>query len=391
MSIQLATEWKEIVKEGADGVAISVAVPLIAFGKREPDPNQTLLKYRFLCRRGGLVFLGPSGIGKSTASVQQDLLWGLGKPAFGIVPARSLKILTIQAENDDGDLYEMVKGVCAGLKLESKELDVIRDTVLYVSERSRTGLAFLSEVVQPLLEQHRPDIIRLDPLLAYLGADINDAKETALFLRNSLNPLLERYDCACILNHHTPKVINRDTRNWRPSDWMYAGAGSADITNWARAIIVLEPTHAPHVFKMIGAKRGTRLGWRDENGNIKSIRFFCHSNDGNLVWRDADADDELEVEIKRPKGRAAPPKTKEELLELVPASGTIPKAALLSRAQSVGFGLNRTRGFISELINEGELYEHQIPRAKTNAEKHISRSPPTNDEIITETFTPSQP
>jgi len=60
--------------------------------------------------------------------------------------------------------------------------------------------------------------LRIDPLLAYLGADINDAKETAAFLRNGLNPLLEQYNCGVIINHHTPKVINRDTKEWRPSD-----------------------------------------------------------------------------------------------------------------------------------------------------------------------------
>ncbi|MEI9893776.1 MAG: hypothetical protein WDN28_07705 [Chthoniobacter sp.] len=47
---------------------------------------------------------------------------------------------------------------------------------------------------------------------------------------------------------------------------MYAGAGSADITNWARAAVIIDPTHAPHVFKFIAAKRGARVGWRDECG-----------------------------------------------------------------------------------------------------------------------------
>src|SRR5215472_6291589 len=97
------------------------AMPLITLGETQPDPEQTLLGQRFLCRRGGMVLLGPSGIGKSSASVQQDLLWGLGKPAFGIVPARPLKILTNQAENDDGDLGEMVRGVSEALKLTPED------------------------------------------------------------------------------------------------------------------------------------------------------------------------------------------------------------------------------------------------------------------------------
>ena len=63
-----------------------------------------------------MLFVGPSGIGKTSASVQQDLLWSVGLPAFGIAPARPLKILTIQAEDDDGDLSEIVSGIKSSLK-----------------------------------------------------------------------------------------------------------------------------------------------------------------------------------------------------------------------------------------------------------------------------------
>jgi hypothetical protein len=91
--------------------------PLVDFGEMPPDPGKTLLGNRFLCREGGMLFVGPSGIGKTSAGVQQDLLWSIGLPAFGIVPAGPLKILTIQAEDDDGDLSEIVSGVRAGLQL----------------------------------------------------------------------------------------------------------------------------------------------------------------------------------------------------------------------------------------------------------------------------------
>jgi hypothetical protein len=38
---------------------------------------------RFLCVEGGLLFVGPSGIGKSSAGMQQDICWALGRPADG--------------------------------------------------------------------------------------------------------------------------------------------------------------------------------------------------------------------------------------------------------------------------------------------------------------------
>src|SRR6266567_3571133 len=151
MSVELVTAWPKSAPESPEIILPPDAVSLIALGEREPDPEETLLGHRFLCRKGGLLFVGPSGIGKSSASVQQDLLWALGRPAFGIAPARPLRILTIQAENDDGDLGEMVRGVCDALKLTPADKEAVRDRVLYVSERARTGLQFLTKVIEPLL------------------------------------------------------------------------------------------------------------------------------------------------------------------------------------------------------------------------------------------------
>ena len=37
------------------------------------------------------------------------------------------------------------------------------------------------------------------------------------------------------------KTVYQATGEWKDADWMYAGAGSADIPNWARAVVVVEP------------------------------------------------------------------------------------------------------------------------------------------------------
>ena len=44
----------------------------------DDDPNE-LLKYRFLCRGGGLVMVGPAGVGKSVLAMQFMILWALGR------------------------------------------------------------------------------------------------------------------------------------------------------------------------------------------------------------------------------------------------------------------------------------------------------------------------
>jgi hypothetical protein len=349
--------------------------PLMHINSGEPDPQNTVLGDRFLCVRGSLLFVGPSGIGKSSASVQQDILWSLGRPAFGIRPQRPLRILTIQAENDPEDLAEMREGVCRGMGLSAEDRAAVSERVFYETECGRTGLAFLA-FIDERLSLGSFDLLRLDPFLAYLGADVNHAEKTADFLRSGLNPLLAKHGVACILNHHTPKVTNRDTSNWRGTDWMYAGAGSADVTNWARAILVIDPTHAAHVFKFIAAKRSGRIGWVDEAGEKQFARHYCHAADG-LHWREATDADVDAVEVAAAAKKAGKRnKTTSDLKALVPASGTVAKAKLLHAARAEGFTKEGARLALNDLLDAGELHQSFVPRKGTNPEPFISRHAP---------------
>ena len=355
-------------------------VPLMDISAGEPDPRKTVLGNRFLCIGGGMLFVGPSGIGKSSASVQQDVLWSLGRPAFGIRPARPLRILTIQAENDAEDLAEMRDGVCRGLGLTDADRQLVRERVFYETEQARTGAEFLA-YADKRLAQAQFDLLRIDPFLAYLGADVNNAEQTAAFLRNGLNPILTRRAVACILNHHTPKVTNRDTSNWRGTDWMYSGAGSADITNWTRAALVIDPTHAPGVFKFIAAKRGNRIGWTNEDGERETLRHYCHASDG-LYWREATDDDLEAVEAAaqaKKQGKSVKPAA--DLKAHVPTVGAIPKVVLLQKAQGSGFGKHAAAAALKELLETGAVFRWEIKRKGTNPEVRISRHEQTLSEV----------
>jgi hypothetical protein len=68
-----------------------------------------------------------------------------------------------------------------------------------------------------------------------------------------------------VIIHHTPKTNFRDTTEWKPSDWMYSGAGAAVLTNWARAYLVIDPCETHGLYKFIAAKRGKRIGWGDRS------------------------------------------------------------------------------------------------------------------------------
>lgn len=359
--------------------AAAEATPLVRLmdiSPGTPDPRNTVLGDRFLCIGGSMLFVGPSGIGKSSASVQQDILWSLGRPAFGIRPARPLRILTVQAENDAEDLAEMRDGVCQGLRLSAEERDEVRARVFYETECGGTGADFLA-YVNSRLALDRFDLLRIDPLLAYLGGDVNSATDTAVFLRNGLNPMLARHGVACIVNHHTPKVTNRDTSGWRGSDWMYAGAGSADITNWCRAALVIDPTHAPHVFKFVAAKRGNRIGWQDDCGEREFIRHFSHASDG-IYWRESSEEDMEELEAATAAKKSGKvEKSPEDMKRLVPTVGAIPKPTLIQLARKAGFGKHRAEATLKELIGSYDLHVWTINRPGIRPEIRISRKEQT--------------
>lgn len=346
---------------------------LADFAEMTVDEGQTLLGRRYLCRRGAQLFVGPSGIGKSSAAAQQDVSWACGRDAFGISPTRELRILSVQAENDDGDMIEMAKGIFAGLQLSPEEVEKVRQNTRYVRVIA-TGETFMGEL-RAMCEEFRPDLVRLDPLNAFLGDDAKDTRAVSSFCRVGLERIAADFNCGLIVNHHTPKTNHRDTSEWQAHDWMYAGAGAADLTNWARAVLVIEPIDATAgVFKFIAAKRGRRIGWRkigDVCGKPETERLFCHSRQpGQILWREADED-----EIEAAKASIRTVKTAADLLALVPELERIEKSTLINLAQQHGIGINKARGFINELLANGSLHEHRQKRAGTNQLKFLARYP----------------
>lgn len=328
-----------------------------------PDPAETLLGDRFLCRTGGMLFVGPSGIGKSSASMHMDISWACGRDAFGIVPARPLKILVVQAENDAGDLHEMATGAVSSLELSGEEEQLVEANFLIVRHQTSVGLNFIAWLAGQI-ENFKPDLIRLDPLLAYLGADPTDTEAIAEFCRTGLNPLLSKYGCAVVVNHHTPKTNHRDTSTWKPSDWMYAGGGAADLTNWARAILVVDSTQDPGTFRFIAAKRGRRIGWRDANGTPTQERYFSHAKEhGRIGWSDTPPDI---VQIVTPSKARAKLPTAEEFIDLLPrpeidnpSAAMVSMAELELRAIAKRFSKNGLAGLRDQLRREGKIFVTQ--------------------------------
>ncbi len=278
------------------------------------DRNELLL-FRFLCRLGTLLLCGPTGIGKSSLALQFAILWAIARDCFGIAPARPLKSLIVQAENDDGDIAEMRDGVIAGLGLSAEEKKAACDNILIVREDERTGIAFLHETVRRLLAEHKPDLLWIDPALSFLGGESNSQKDVGGFLRNGLNPLLREFNCGCVIVHHTNKPASgKEKPQWSAGDFAYLGSGSAEWANHARAVLALRSIGSHNVFELQAGKRGSRLGWRESDGQTKAFaKYLAHAKEpGVICWREVTAD-ELDTG-GRPKNQHG-----DDMLSVLPA------------------------------------------------------------------------
>jgi hypothetical protein len=269
---------------------------LFAFNTAD-DPN-TLLGDRWLCRGGSCLVVGQTGIGKSSFSMQAMIAWALGEPLFGITPKRPLRSLIIQAENDDGDLVEMFRGVLRGTQCENR-LSALQLMLTFVSDASRCGRAF-HPWIEALVEKYKPDLVWIDPLFAFLGGSASDQEKVSKFLRNGLGPVSQQTGVTWMIIHHTnkpPKDPNLKNASVA-SEYSYLSAGSAELANWPRAVLTLREVENG-LFELRAAKRGRRSGLIDSDGKSASEIFIKHGEAG-ICWERARAarDERADVEVE---------------------------------------------------------------------------------------------
>jgi hypothetical protein len=264
----------------------------------EDDPSSMIgFEGRFLGRGGSLLFVGPSGIGKSTLTTSFGLHAAAGAEWHGITFRKPLKVLVVQAENDKGDLSEMVRGALTASGFDQKTQALARKNVVWIQEPSRTGADFC-QWLEKIIVEVGADMVIVDPLLSYVGDDISQQKVASAFLRNGLQPIMNRTGVIMIIVHHTGKPLKDPNalRGWSDSDFAYLGLGSSDTTNWARAVAVFTPWGVNSgIFRLLIAKRGKRAGMVDAfTGQRTTSIFLKHAGHG-LGWDQCKPPDESEA------------------------------------------------------------------------------------------------
>jgi len=336
-------------------------------------PNAELLRHRFLSREGSLLMVGNTGIGKSSLTMQMMIHWALGRGCFDVLPAFPLKSLLIQGENDLEDLVEMRDGVVGAMELTDAERAIVNNHILIRHEYERCGQAFADEILEPLLAEHQPHLVWLDPVLQYLGGDSNQQEVVGEFLRQSLGVLVKRHQCAVVLVHHTNKPSRNAQQNQqRQSAQLHAydGAGSAEFSNWPRAVLSLLPTKLTGEYRLVAGKRGQRLRWVMPDQITPCYeKLLRHSRrPGVICWEEAVQQPIQPVNGQPPVANInAPMNIVDPITQAIYAQ--LPPGAALEKQQLMqqvnrhsNIGINRLRPHLNQLVTTGLLVE--IPRAR---------------------------
>lgn len=258
------------------------------------DPNAIIGLHqgrttRYLCRGYGSWLIGPSGVGKSSLIHQQAICFALGRDFFGIQPVRPLRVLVIQAENDKGDAAEQTQGILDSLGITSfsDEMAELEERLRVVTERRTVGPKFCGWLERQIA-LHNADVVFCDPFLSFAGIDVSRQDQCSQFLRTALNPVLADTGAVLIAAHHTGKPKDsKATQGWTVFDHAYAGIGSSELVNWARAISVLFPVGDTGRFELRLAKRGKRAFATNPNGELTTSLFLQHAERG-ISWTQCD-------------------------------------------------------------------------------------------------------
>lgn len=305
------------------------------------DPNE-LIENRFLCRSGGALLIGATGVGKSSLALQMAISWALGRECFGFRPRWKLRSIFLQAENDDGDIAESRDGMFECLRLTGEEREEVGRSLWLRQETTEAGDGFWTKCVEPIVKGNRPELVWVDHALAYLGADARLQAEVGGWLRRHCTPLMHRFAFSPFIIHHTNKPPpNGKTSVANERDYSYFGSGTIEWPGWARAVITLTEV-GNKVFELRAPKRGERLRWPHP------CRYIRHSQNKELIfWEEAPA--QLTPKQKEIVERRA------ALKVLLPAKGYSYKDWKHAADSSWGVSKSSFLQDVKALHNDGEV------------------------------------
>jgi hypothetical protein len=337
------------------------------------DPKTNFLANRLLTAGSGMFVIAPSNHGKSSLSIQFLISFAIGRAAFAIRPPRALRILCIQSEDDDAETKKFAQ-VIRKMNLTGRELELLKENTRFEYRNDLTGLKFL-EALESFLSEWPADLCIINPLTGFLLSDLKDEEKVASFLRGRLNPILSKYRCAAIIIHHTPKTNFKKVAEMEWYDWMYAMAGCATLTNWARAVLVLAPSKVPGTYRLIAAKRFDEIQWTERE------YWFSHSRetialDGQSIdvisWVPAS---DVQISAAKPvsKTKKEIPALEEVWQKMSPLEEYTRRGFQDWCGKQFSLGVNKSWDILKGLCEDGLVQALEEERPKTNPLKRYRK------------------
>ena len=189
------------------------------------------------------VLASPSGIGKSSLALAIAASVAAGKELLGDrIYGSDLRALYINAEDSRAEMSRRCWAFCLQHQLGGADLTrlcllgaddwQVRHTSFLSTERGssvlhQAGVDFLGT----LLEEFRPDVVVLDPLVSLCaGGNMNDNAAMSLVMK-AIKGLAMQYNCCFLVIHHTKKGGDLGSSE--------AIGGAVAIVNLARRALML--------------------------------------------------------------------------------------------------------------------------------------------------------
>lgn len=295
----LALFSAEALKQQARAENTSTTLYDIPDPKPEEENPAALITGGWLRKGGGAFLVSTSGAGKSVMSIQLAMCWAMGRDFFGIKPVKPLKIGIIEAEDDETELgwfkSNMRRGFSQYHKWTSEDIDKALKRIHLENFVGKTGDEFIYRLKEVQLKKHY-DLIIVNPLFSYFGADLSNNKDDSHFFREMLDPVIKDPEngFGVLFIHHANKPPKTNERKGWGSDAFaqYIGAGGTDVAGWARAQLVLTPLGDEFgYFKLVAAKRGGALNWKDAEGKPTREKIIAYAKGGLVFWREPEPDE----------------------------------------------------------------------------------------------------
>jgi hypothetical protein len=320
---------------------------------RANDPN-CLVGRRWLGRGDSLILQGYTGFGKSSLALQLAMALAMGRLWFGIEPKQALRVLFVQAENNKGDIAEPFQDIAKYvLKLSQEEIEALKTRFRIGRQAAVSGAIKFSLYVRQLIEEFKPDVVFIDPLLSYFGGKISDQERASEFFRDYLQPIQNETGVIFVFVHHLGKPPKGSDQQRQGPD-LYDGLGSSDIFNWAREIATLTK-HSETTYQLKLGKRGFKAGICDDQGEPTEVLYLKRAEAGKCYWIQSE-------EIKN-SAEAAAIKEQEKYAKLrafIIDKKMVTLAILKSRANALGFSVNSVKAAADAIAQDSPNTEQRI-------------------------------